>query len=68
MSIMENLQAKGEVAADLLKTAELAFHTAGSVKRLSLLSFCQCDKRFTSAYLKVDKLLRLVGRPSHPAE
>jgi hypothetical protein len=68
ISIMGSLQGKGELAADLLNTAALAFQTAGSVKLFSLLTFCQYDRKFSSPYLKVDKLLRLVGRPSQPAE
>ena len=68
MNIMGSLQAKEELAADLLNTAALAFQTAGSVKLFSLLTFCQYDKRFRSPYLKVDKLLRSVGRPNQPAQ
>lgn len=64
MSILGTLEGQGELTAELLNTAELAFQMAGSVKMFSLLTFCQYDKKFSSPYLKIDNLLRLSGGPS----
>lgn len=57
MTIMGSLTGKGKLTADLLNLSELAFQTAGSVKMFSLLTFYQYDKRFSTPYLKIVKLL-----------
>jgi hypothetical protein len=49
---------------DLLNTANLSFHLAGSVKMYSLLMFYQYEKKFGKAYLKIEKLLRSRGDKS----
>ena len=55
---MRDLEGQGQLTTDLINMAELAFDMAGTVKILSLLTFCQYDKRFSSPYLKISKLLR----------
>jgi hypothetical protein len=51
-------------ATDLLNTANLNFHLAGSVKMYSLLMFYQYEKKFGKPYLKIEKLLRSRGDKS----
>jgi hypothetical protein len=58
MNIMRSLDGRGELTADLINMAELAFQMAGGVKTFSLLTFCQYDDKFRSPYLKIVELLR----------
>jgi hypothetical protein len=58
IGMMAALRDEKKLAAELIKTAELAFHMAGSVKMFSLLTFFQYDKKFGPPYSKIASLVR----------